>query len=202
MAPAASNVANNSAISFRSSWFDYRKYWHLKQKSVAFRLSGGASWGGQPRPFYLGGVGNWISPDFTYNNIYGIQSLYFSRLVTPLRGYNYFDIRGTRYALLNLEFRYPFVDYFVMKFPLHIALSGVSGNLFYDMGAAWDDTKRFKGANSENSFLRLKDIKSGFGIGARANLGFVVLKFDTAWKTDFQSVSPKPVYYFSLGAEF
>ncbi|OGC75718.1 MAG: hypothetical protein A2145_05585 [candidate division Zixibacteria bacterium RBG_16_40_9] len=194
---------SKKSITFQAAWLDYRKYWHLKQRySFAFRLTGGASFGADARVFYLGGVGNWIAPDYTFKNIYSMESLYFSRLITPLRGYEYFDIQGTKYGLMNLEFRYPFIDYFAMKFPLPIVISRVSGNLFYDLGAAWNETKAFRGTSSQGGNWRLKDLKSGFGFGARANLGFIVLKYDTAWNTDFHSVSPKPIHYFSLGAEF
>jgi outer membrane translocation and assembly module TamA len=69
------------------------------------------------------------------------------------------------------------------------------------MGSAWEDTKAFKGGTTEGG-PHLKDLKTGFGFGMRANLGIFVLRFDTAWKTDFDMVSPKPKTYFSLGAEF
>ena len=35
-----------------------------------------------------------------------------------------------------------------------------------------------------------------------ANLGFVVLRFDHAWRTDLRSVEDRPASYFSLGADF
>jgi len=198
----APKISKNS-IAFQSVWLDYRKYWHFKKRyGFALRFSGGASFGANPKVFYLGGVGNWIAPNYTFKNIYNMESLYFSRLITPLRGYDYFDVQGTKYGLMNFEFRYPFIEYFAMKFPLPMVLSQVSGNIFYDLGAAWNDTKKFKGTTSEFGGWRLKDLKSGFGFGARANLGFIVLKYDTAWRTDFHSVSAKPIYYFSLGAEF
>ena len=88
-----------------------------------------------------------------------------------------------------------------MRFPLPILLSRVNGNIFFDMGSAWYDTRRFKGGTTQGG-SRLKDLKAGFGFGARANLGIMVLRFDLAWATDFDRVSAKPISYFSLGAEF
>jgi hypothetical protein len=35
----------------------------------------------------------------------------------------------------------------------------------------------------------------------KAHLGFLLLRFDVAWKTDLQRTA-KPQYYFSLGTEF
>jgi len=205
-------ISDNS-ISYYSGWFDYRKYWHFaKRYNFVFRVSGGRSDGDNPKHFYLGGISNWIGPKLGTSEIYGIENLYFAQVVTPLRGYRYYEIVGTRFALANFELRYPFIEHFAMKFPLPLTLSYINGNIFLDIGAAWKRwdsekkvwvkrTKEFKGGTSKDG-IRLNDIKAGFGFGARANLGLFVLRFDTAWRTDFDSVSPKPEYYFSLGAEF
>ncbi|KPL00191.1 MAG: hypothetical protein AMJ90_08675 [candidate division Zixibacteria bacterium SM23_73_2] len=204
---------SDKSISYYSIWFDYRKYWHFaKRYNFVLRLSAGRSDGDDPKLFYLGGISNWIGPKLGDSDIYEIGSLYFAHVVTPLRGYRYYEVYGTRFALANLEFRYPFVEHLAMKFPLPFALSYVNGNIFMDIGAAWKrwdpdrevwikTTREFKGGTSQDG-SRLKDIKAGFGFGARANLGFFVLRFDTAWRTDFDWVSAKPEYYFSLGAEF
>jgi len=204
---------SDHGISYYSGWFDYRKYWHFaKRYNFVLRLSSGRSDGDDPRVFYLGGTSNWIGPKLGDSDIYEIGSLYFGHVVTPLRGYRYYEVYGTRFALANLEFRYPFVEHFAMRFPLPLTLSYINGNIFLDMGAAWkrwdpekevwvERTKEFKGGISEDG-SRLNDIKAGFGFGARANLGIFVLRFDTAWRTNFDTVSQKPEYYFSLGAEF
>ena len=101
----------------------------------------------------------------------------------------------------NLELHFPFIDYFQMRYPLHLGLSRIVGALFFDMGAAWSEHDGFKGATSRGG-NRLLGIKSGFGFGARANLGFLVLRYDMAWQTDFNSVAPHTKHYFSLGADF
>jgi Tol biopolymer transport system component len=189
-------------LSYGAAIMDYRKYWHFKKRyNFTFRLTGGFSHGEDKKKFYLGGVSNWIGPGLGSEEIYGINDLYFGSIITPLRGYRYFDVEGTRFFLTNIELRYPFVEHFVMKFPLPLSIHYINGALFYDMGAAWDKNKEFKGGTTEGG-SRLKDIKAGFGFGARANLGFLVLRYDAAWSTDFDSVSPKPIHYFSLGAEF
>jgi len=121
-------------------------------------------------------------------------------VITPLRGYDYYEIGGKKFFLMNLELRYPFIDYLITKFPLPIFLSRITGAIFWDMGAAWDDNDKFKGAIGQGA-NRLNDIKASFGWGARVNLGFLLLKFDTAWRTDLDKTS-KPRYYFSLGAEY
>lgn len=189
-------------LSYGAAIMDYRKYWHFKKRyNFTFRLSGGFSHGEDKKKFYLGGISNWIDPSLGSDNIYGINDLYFGNVITPLRGYKYFDVEGTKFFLTNIELRYPFVEHFVMKFPLPLSIHYINGALFYDMGAAWDENKYFKGGTTKGG-SKLKDIKTGFGFGARANLGIFVLRYDAAWSTDFDSVSPKPRHYFSLGAEF
>jgi Tol biopolymer transport system component len=189
------------SISYGAAMMDYRKYWHFKKRySFAFRLASGFSHGQDKKKFFLGGTSDWISPSLGSEDVYGINDLYFGNVITPLRGYKYFDVQGTRFFLTNLELRYPFVEHLEMKFPLPLSIHYVNGAFFYDMGAAWDENKKFKGGTTEGG-TKLKDIKAGFGFGPRANLGFLVLKYDIAWQTDFDSVS-KPRHYLSLGAEF
>ncbi len=190
------------SVSYRSFWLDYRKYWHFRKGyDFVFRFTGGRSDGKDPEQFFMGGISNWIGPRLATEQIYGVNDLYFATIVTPLRGYRYYEVTGTRYALANLELRYPFIDQLAMRFPLPILLTRVNGNIFFDIGSAWYDTEKWKGGTTEGG-SRLKDLKAGFGFGARANLAILVLKFDLAWGTDFKSVSAHPISYFSLGAEF
>ncbi len=190
-------------IAYQALTVDYRKYVSIKKRySFAFRISGGLSEGRNPKRFFLGGVPNWISSDIASDEVYEVDGLYFSQLVSPLRGWDYYEFSGTRYALVNVEFRYPFIEYFAMRFPLPMTLSQVKGALFYDMGAAWDDDRPFKGVTSGRGPTKLQDIKASFGFGIRANLGFLVLRFDTAWRTNLNTVAERPRYYFSLGGDF
>jgi WD40 repeat protein len=189
------------SIDYWAVQFDFRKYYHFaKQYGIAFRAAGGVSGGNNPKNYYLGGTSNWIGSAEPGLDVYGVENLYFSKVVTPLRGYNYYEVQGSKFAITNFEFRFPFVEYFAVRFPLPIVLSRMRGAIFLDVGAAWDENELFKGATTDGPF-RLVSIKSGFGYGARVNLGFVVMKFDQAWKTDLNQVS-EPKYYFSLGAEF
>jgi Tol biopolymer transport system component len=189
-------------ITYGAASMDFRRYFHfLKSYDVVFRLAGGFSHGEDKKEFFLGGVSDWIGPSLGPGDIYGINDLYFGNIITPLRGYRYFDVNGTRYFLTNIELRYPFVENFTMKFPLPLTLRYINGAMFYDMGAAWDENKLFKGVTTAGG-TRLKDLKAGFGFGARVNLGFLVLRWDVAWATDLHWVAAKPRQYISLGAEF
>jgi Tol biopolymer transport system component len=192
---------DNDRVNYYAIDLDYRRYWHFAERfSLAFRLAGGASFGGTPKRYFLGGTTNWIGNRTVDAEVYEEENLYFADVITPLRGHDYYEYSGNRYALMNLEFRYPMIEYFLMRFPIPIAISRVTGALFWDFGAAWDDGN-FKGGSSEGGG-HLQDIKSGFGFGMRANLGFLLLRYDLAWSTDYQDVSDKPTSYFSLGADF
>ncbi len=195
------NLFDSDDLQFAALEFDYRRYWHFKKSySMALRLSGGASVGRTPKLYFLGGTTNWIGKRTLDATVYQVENLYFSDVITPLRGVPYYELVGNRYGLVNWEFRFPMIDYFAMRFPLPLVLSRVGGVIFTDIGAAWfyDD---FKGGTSDDGG-RLNDIHAGFGCGMRANLGFLVLRYDLAWKTDLKNVSEKPHYYFSLGADF
>jgi dipeptidyl aminopeptidase/acylaminoacyl peptidase len=193
---------SSKSLTYGAVVADYRRYFHFKKRyNFVFRLSGGYSHGDDKKRFFLGGQSNWVGPALGTADIYGVNNLYFGSIVTPLRGYRYFDVSGSKFFLANVELRYPFVEHFVMKFPLPLTFHYVNGATFLDMGAAWDDDKAFKGGTSKGG-SRLEDIKAGFGFGARINLGFFVLRYDLGWATDFDWVSPKPRHYVSLGAEF
>lgn len=197
------NLFDASDVEYYSVEADWRKYWHFaKTFTMALRVSFGASEGRTPKQYYLGGTTNWIGRRTLDSDVYDVENLYFSDVVTPLRAVDYYGISGNRYALLNWEFRFPSIQYFIMQYPLRIGLTNVTGALFVDVGSAWD-YDNFKGGTSQNGPARLQDIKTGFGFGFRANLlGFVLLRYDLAWNTDFASVSDRPTSFFSFGADF
>lgn len=196
------NLFDSEDIEFTAAEFDYRKYWHIKGSfSLALRASGGASFGKTPKRYFLGGTTNWIGNRTLDAEVFEVENLYFSDVVTPLRGIPYYELSGDRYGLVNAEFRFPLIDYFAMRFPLNLVISRVGGALFTDVGAAWFGSN-FKGGTTRGGIEKLQDIKVGFGFGMRMNLGFFLLRYDLAWATDFNTISDKPSYYFSFGADF
>jgi Tol biopolymer transport system component len=198
----ATPIFGDESINYYAGEFDYRQYLSLgKSFSVSLRTSGGYSAGSAPKNYFLGGNTNRIGNVSVGADVYNVENLYFAGIVTPLRGYDYYDLVGTRYAVANMELHFPFIEYFLMRYPLHLGLTRVTGALFTDIGAAWNDHDGFKGGTSKGG-TRLLGIKTGFGFGARANLGFLVLRYDLAWRTDFHSVEPHTKHYFSLGADF
>jgi outer membrane protein assembly factor BamA len=194
---------SRSSAAYARAMFDYRRYIDYRKKyNFVFRFTAGASLGRDAPSFYLGGTSNWLDAHFYQGDqYYSVTDIYFANRITPLRGYDYNEVQGTRFGLANVEFRYPFVDYLAVHWPLRFGISGVNGALFVDMGSAWENTEAFKGGSTAGG-AHLVDLKTGFGFGLRANLGIFVLRFDSAWKTDFDEVSAKPKLYYSLGAEF
>ncbi len=182
--------------------FDYRRYWHLGGLySFAVRAAGGVSTGANKKRYYMGGSTNYIGSVHAGDDVYSINGFYFSKIVTPLRGYDYFALQGSHFGLVNLELRYPFVDYFAMHFPLPLVISHLTGAMFFDAGAAWDENELFKLGTSQGGSQHLLGLKTGFGAGARVNLGIFLLRYDLAWGWDLDRAT-KPHHYFSFGAEF
>ncbi len=189
---------------FITGSFDYRQYFPLwSDYSFAIRLAGGASFGKNPTVFIMGGVDNWLNYRFSEKiDIFSIQDYFLSNWMTPLRGADYYQMLGSRAALLNMELRFPLIEYLITRFPLHLGFSDIQGLAFLDAGSAWSDDEKWRfTAKTEKGDRYVRDILTGFGYGIRANVYFFLLKFDSAWRTDFNKVS-SPVYYFSIGVDF
>ncbi|MFH1735946.1 MAG: biopolymer transporter Tol [bacterium] len=189
-------------LDFHTVTFDARKYLKIANGyQLAVRGTAGYSEGNDPIQFYVGGVTNWINRRY-HDHIEGdIEDIYFSNFVTPFRGGDYYTDIGTRYALVNLEFRYPLIRHLVLGWPLPIHLRNIRGALFLDTAGTWDKND-FRGTTlNENGDVTFKDLMMGYGFGARVNLGIFVLRWDVAWRT-YWDRTESPRYYFSLGAEY
>ncbi|MBU1984802.1 hypothetical protein KJ815_10380, partial [bacterium] len=128
--------ANRPFAEFYTLKGDIRSYFRLGSSySWASRATAGLSGGPQPQNFFLGGVDNWINRRFENNEIPdAIDDFYFSSFITPFRGGDYFEDRGTgnRFFLVNQEFRFPLIQYMKMRWPLPLALYNIRGVLFTD----------------------------------------------------------------------
>ncbi|MBN2036294.1 MAG: PD40 domain-containing protein [Chitinispirillaceae bacterium] len=192
---------------FFSGEIDARHYVHLFKRFVwANRVFVGASQSlssdPSPRRYLLGGNENWL---FTYSdsdlNIEqyekNVRYAFYSTLVVPFRGWRYFDLSGTRVAVLNSEFRFPFIREFSTVFPLPIAIRYVNGAVFVDMGNAWNREDQTNGLPLPSKLY------GGVGFGMRMDLGIFLLRYDRGWPVDVgERTYGRPINYFSLGAEF
>ncbi len=155
---------------------DYRRYFKVGHRTVlAWRALGGASLGGDKQVFGIGGP-------YTY------------------RGADDNALIGTNFIINNVEYRFPLFPFLPASF------DWLSGAAFYDAAAAWGiDAPGYSKVTfqpfTSSGGLRLKDLKSALGIGARMNVGYFLLQFDLAWPTDLQSFG-KPVQLFSIGTYF
>ncbi len=160
---------------------DWRKYYNLRQRYVfALRVIGAMSNGSDPLAFRIGGP-------------------------YTLRGLNYGELQGTRIGLTNIEFRFPLIEQLSLGFPLPLTFRNIRGVFFLDVGGAWfrvNGEEVFKPFSGDGSFVRLEDLKAGYGFGVRVNLGFFILRYDLAQPTDFTRSLGKSRSYFSLGAEY
>ena len=195
---------NNKRLSFYSLLGDYRTYFRFGDDySFAFRLSGGYSGGANPQRFFIGGIDNWINRTFATTDIplENASDFAFLTPALPLRGFNYAEQIGTKYGLLNLEFRYPLIKY-LLTGAIPILFSNIYGVAFADIGSAWDNTKtlRFFEKNINGSTVS-KDLLMGTGLGARMFFLYFLLRFDVAWAYSVDKFSA-PKYYISLGADF
>jgi hypothetical protein len=181
----------DSALDRVTGFADYRKYMLLFNRSaIAFRIMGAASNGSDPRIFVLGGpftLRGWDTYDFE-------QSVYVDD------GENA-NLVGRRMLLMNLEYRFPAVDAIFFGWPGSFGIGGIGGVVFLDMGSAFNDIFIPFGETRYGNF-RLDDLKADYGFGLRVNMGWLPLRFDWAWKTDFASTYGDMRFTFSIGPSF
>ncbi len=148
-------------ISYTEVMADWRKYWLFwRRVTVAVRAVAGSRFGNDPRLFYLGGP-------------------------YSFRGAWYADMYGHNIVFTNAEIRFPFIDFLAMGWPLPIVLRGIGGVLFFDTASAWLKNDTFQPFTSTGAkWFKLKDAQAAWGFGIRANLGYMVLRFDSAKTLD------------------
>jgi len=189
-------------MDFKTLKMDFRKYYKIgRYSSLAGRLTLGTSRGADKQKFYLGGLQNWIygtgetdgvkdNSHFRNNLLDGendLEDVFFSEFVVPVRGRRYMEQVGSNVALANFEFRFPFL--LALGVPEKFMISNLGSHLFFDIGTAWD-----KGSEFEESI-------AGFGWGMKINMGYFLLRIDSAWDINESGYS-KPQYYFSLGTDW
>lgn len=195
---------SSDKLSFYSILGDYRNYFRFwTDYSFVMRFSGGYSGGVKAQRFFIGGTENWINRSFATTEVplESVSDYAFLTAALPLRGYDYAERIGTKYALMNYELRFPFIRYLVPG-AIPILFSNIIGVAFIDVGSAWDNTEKFQFfSKTEDGSIISKDLLMGTGVGARLYLLYFLLRFDVAWAYNVDKFS-SPRYYFSLGADF
>lgn len=195
---------SNKKLSFYSVLGDYRRYLRFwTDYSFVFRYSGGYSAGSNPQRFFIGGIENWINRSFATTDIplESASDFAFLTAALPLRGFDYAERIGTRYSLVNMEFRFPLIRYLVTG-ALPFLFRNILGVVFIDAGAAWTKDKDLKLFDrNQNGNVITKDLLMGTGVGARVFFLYFLMRFDVAWAYNVDGFT-KPKFYLSLGADF
>jgi Tol biopolymer transport system component len=195
---------NGKRLSFYTLAGDYRTYFRFwTDYSFVMRFSGGYSGGSNAQRFFIGGTENWINRTFATTEVplESVSDFAFLTAALPLRGYDYAEQIGTKFALTNFELRFPFIRYLVPG-ALPILFSNILGVAYIDVGTAWNQNEKLQlFTKNNNGSLISKDLLIGTGLGARLYLLYFLVRFDVAWAYNVDKFS-SPRYYFSLGADF
>ena len=210
---------------FQTMKIDARRYWRIgRDYTIAIRGFFGSSQGKNSQKFFLGGTPylltdfqsgttNGVSDPSSYRSVITdtsnsnlITDIYFTEYAFPMRGARFAERIGTHAALFNFEVRFPFINYLALGFPLKLVLGNIRGHAFMDIGAAWDNHNEFSnnswpvkyGSNNPGNFSPWV-ITSG--LGAKINLGYFLLRIETAWDKNPGGYS-KPQWYLSLGPDW
>jgi len=194
---------------------DFRHYQKIHRNIVfATRVAASTSLGHQRLLNYLGGVDNWLSPNFDYSILPDPNQNYqFQTIATPVRGF-YQNVRnGNSFALINNELRIPVFKYFANKPIKSSFLENFMVVGFGDVGSAWTGTNPYTSDNAFNITLiqghnyeiilqnQKEPIVYGYGFGLRSKLFGYYIRFDWAWGVD-DGVVLKGVKYLSLSLDF
>ena len=195
--------------------FDARHYQRLGRRSVlALRTAGAASFGSENILYYLGGVDNWLFPQFSNKVPIPDENFAYQTLATNMRGFPLNARNGSNYFVFNGEVRVPVFQY-LSKRPIQSAffrnfqLVG-----FFDIGTAWSGVTPFSEENPLNTSTEVNPptvivnvryfrdpIVAGYGIGARTLIFGYFVRADYAWGIETRHVSDAR-WYFSFGMDF
>ena len=193
----------NNQLFFHTLSMDARHYIPLGNGiSFASRMYAGYSGGKNAERFRVGGVpwlfssedGYYSADDTTGNNL---ETLFFSKYITPVRGTQISERSGNKAIVVNLEFRLPFLIYY---FPSIKYLGQINGVFFTDFGMAWSgrrpDMWTSKSWNSDP-----KDFIWTYGLGPRFIFLGLPWQLDYAWQFH-PNRRPERMWYLSIGLDY
>lgn len=80
-----------------------------------------------------------------------------------LRGYNFLEFEGRYAFLLNMEYRFNFIEYLQFGVPVSWSPGLIRGVVFFDAGSAFDDPRTYQGYMRKYGVTR--DLHLSFGAG-------------------------------------
>tara|TARA_B100000315_G_scaffold237224_1_gene253762 strand:+ start:21 stop:1463 length:1443 start_codon:yes stop_codon:yes gene_type:complete len=210
-------------IKFQTLKLDTRKYWRLgRDYTLAVRGFLGKSFGPHKQQFFMGGIpyliggggetngvkdlGHYRDVILDTSNASLIHDIYFTEYAFPLRGARFAERFGSNVALANIEIRFPFINYMALGFPLKVIFGNIRGHAFIDVGASWNTADEFSSTSwptryGSNVSGKFSPMVSTAGLGTKINLGYFLLRIETAWDKNPSGYS-KPQWYFSLGPDW
>ncbi len=208
-------LIHKSSVNMITVGFDVRNYTRIHRSFIwANRLAGGTSFGKNKLLYYMGGVDNWLMPEFNYEyQIDYTQNYAFQTLATSMRGFQQNVRSGNTFALFSSELRFPVFRYFLNK-PLRSEfLNNFQIVGFTDIGSAWQGlnpltedntyyTRHISSPPLEVTVQVQKDpLIAGYGFGLRSTLFGYFLRADWAWGVEDQVIQPR-IFYLSLSLDF
>ncbi len=194
---------------------DFRHYQRLDKRSIlALRAAGATSFGSEKMLYFLGGVDNWLFPDFNEEVTVPFDpSFAYQTLATNMRGFKNNIRNGNSYAVANAELRVPLFTYLSKKPIKSSILRNFQVVGFADIGTAWQGLNPFSDENPLNSvtigqapvevnvnYFR-NPIVYGYGFGFRTTIFGYFVRTDYAWGVETGDTRD-PILYISIGRDF
>jgi WD40 repeat protein len=194
---------------------DFRHYLKIHRTFIwANRFAASSSFGNSKLIYYMGGVDNWINPQFNQeNSVATVNDYAYQTLATNMRGFKQNIRNGNSFAVLNSELRFP-VFHYLMNRPIK---SDFINNFqivgFADVGGAWTGLNPFSEENTHfirtiyqnplyiTVMVQKNPIVGGYGAGLRSRIFGYFLRTDWAWGVEDGQIQPR-VFYFSLSLDF
>ena len=194
---------------------DYRNYQRIHRTLIwANRFAYSTSFGNNKLIYYMGGLDNWLFPEFNpFTPVDPEQPYAYQTLATNLRGFDQNIRNGNSFAVINSEIRFPVFRYFANR-PIK---SDFANNFqivgFGDIGTAWTGSHPWAGDNFlfTNNIdrpplnitvkVQKEPIVGGFGFGARTRLLGYFIRGDVAWGVEDKEIQDA-IFYLSLSLDF
>jgi Tol biopolymer transport system component len=194
---------------------DFRHYEKIHRCMIlALRLAGSTSFGTNRLLYYMGGVDNWLFPNF--NNkvpVANNQNYIFQTIATDMRGFDQNIRNGNSFIVFNCEIRLPVIRYFFNRPIRSELLNNFQIIGFGDAGTAWTGWNPYSESNElftsyidqKPLYIKVELMKEpfveGFGGGLRTKLFGYFIRGDLAWGVEEWRVQ-KPIFYLSLSTDF
>lgn len=183
------------------------------------RIAASSSLGKEKLIYYLGSVDDWLdqfsntSRFINQEDINTSINYRYQALAANLRGFPQNIRRGSNFAVVNSEIRFPVFSYFIRRPIRSNFIKDFQLITFADAGMAWDGLDPFSEENRVTkeiindgpiTVVVYKDsypIVGGYGFGARTSVFGYFLRADWAWGIENGVSADKPVFYLSLSLD-